>query len=1206
MPESPSPRHRATRSHPRRRWLTVATVSGLLLGTMSFGGAQAAITTLTNGQTISGIVAVNDGRGGNEDCAVSDPSKSRLQVTRVADGATVHTASRNGAGALTSTWNTVGQPLGQYRVRSWAIDGKKSGFLNLGCTTQSEVLLSDLTVTLRNRAAVSVSVPARVVTGESLPISVSTTVDASGVTNQALGGRSVTVSVPGAGEETVATNEQGKATTTLDLPDLDSGPLTITAAVADDASFLGQSGTAATTLDRRSTTTKYVGTTRAQPGANANLKGQLVDATPGSDRAGQPVSDEPVTLQLGTDGDAVRTGQDGSAARSVPVAGASRTETAAAVYAGSPVWSPSKDSVTFYVGDTAATPAPTEHGLLGGLTRSLGSLLTDLINNVTAPTGSAPIAGISVDALLAQLRGALGPVAEGAGKIGDPLDKTVDSLLDGLETGSPFGELVDTARFTWRGVHVRPDGTTRGSEFGAVIGVPQPLDVTGDGTPDVLAMVTLAGRDATPVPRMQITRLTGAPANLPLSLQALLTLPGDSTTYRFGYDTRTSNAPQAFSADILLGDGGAGLEVASTGDAALAVTGAITPSGAATGVPASGSGDAVTLDGDEIEAPGDLAPAEQRFGVSFDKAPTSARIAIDLAGGSVSAQNVAATFDTGRPTTVGVQLADDSGAEKVFLADATFAKVDGTLGISLKGTDETGLSASIHGETSLDEVSLRARTLDDGRTDSDIVLGLVDVPDTIDFNLGAGGAGSLTASGPIGTFGAGYSTGGEIATLDDAAYLRLLTEDEHQSVALRLPGFEGLTLDLQDTVALNLTMAPTPLRALVTQSGLTLDAHILDAPRQLGLSLSPDGAVKVEGSEAIDEVTIKAEDSTGSLLGATNLDVRLKDIPHLLSVEVGDEGVGFDTGGEPVGLVEVDAHSGDPISIPGAGDGLVLDQSTEATRLAARISGLREISAELDSTPELLLDTVAGKVFTVKLLDGENDVNATIDHLVPGMRLGLVDDGTGAQRLDYSASEATNSLAFDLGGLNGSIAGPLPKELSVCMAEDEACLPGVGIDNPALGSVRFAASEYTTLNLVDASGGLSAENLRLQRLDLTGNLNTDDGGPVYLNTTEFDGACGFAGCEHPIQGGKVTADLGSAKLEFTPGNGFSAVDAVTDLVPTKILGQTTGVKATGGTGIVRCVSATALKVTVEVIGIPITLNLKDAICNVPNRTPRTP
>lgn len=1202
MPEHLSPRHRADRSRPRRRWLTAATVSGLLLGTMSFGGAQAAITTLTNGQTISGIVAVNDGRGGNEDCALSDPSKSRLEVTRVADGATVHTASRTGAGALTSTWDTVGQPLGQYRVRSWAIDGKKSGFLDLGCTTQAEILLSDLTVTLQNKAAVALSLPVRAITGESLPVDVTTTVEANGVTNRALGNRSVKVTVPGAGERTVVTDAQGRGTTTFDLPDLDAGALTVEADVANDASYIGKQGSATTVLAPRTTDLEYIGATRAQPGSSAALKAQLVDRTPGSARAGQPVADQQVTLALGSDADAATTASDGTAARRVQIEGASRTENATASYAGGPVWGPSRDSVTFYVGEAAATSAPVEHGLLGGLTRQVGTLLSDLITGLTAPTGLQPIVGISVDALLAQLRAGLGPVAEGAGKIGDPLDKVVDSVLDGLQSDSPLGQLVDTARFTWRTVYVKPDGTTRRSEFGATMLVPQPLDVTGDGRPDVLAAVTLAGTRPTAVPQIRMTRLKDAPAALPLSLQALLTLPGDATTYRFGFDTRNSNAPEAFNADIVLGDGGAGLEIASTGDDALAVTGALTPAGAETGIPASGPGATAQLGGDEIEAPEGLAPREQRFGVSFDKAPKNARLALDLGAG----QNIAATFDTDRPTTVGVQLADDSGADEMFLADATFAKVDGTLAISLKGTDETNLGATIHGDKGLDEVSLRARTLDNGRTQSDIVLGLLDVPDTIDFRLGGDGAGSLTASGPIGTFGAGYSTGGEIATLDDAAYLRLLTEGDHQSVALRLPGFEGMTLDLQDTIALNLTMAPTPLRALVTQSGLTLDASILDAPRRLGLSLSPDGAVKVEGSEAIDEVTITAEDSSGSLLGATNLDVRLQDIPHLLSVEVGDDGVGFDTGGEPVGLVEVDAHSGDPISIPGDGDGLVLDQSTEATRLAARISGLREISAELDSTPELLLDTVAGKVFTVNLLDGENDVNATIDHLVPNMRLGLVDDGSGAQRLDYSASEPTNSLAFDLGGLNGSIAGPLPKQLSVCMADDEACLPGVGIEDPALGSVRFAASEYTTLNLVDASGGLSAENLRLQRLDLTGNLNTDDGGPVYLNTTEFDSSCGFAGCEHPIQGGKVTADLGSAKLEFTPGSGFSAVDAVTDLVPTKILGQTTGVRATGGTGIVRCVSATALRVTVEVIGIPITLNLRDAICNVPNRTPRTP
>ena len=201
-----TPRHRSDRRRPRRRIAALAAVSGLALGSLSFAGAQGAISTLTNGQTISGIVAVNDARGGEENCTFSDPSKSRLSVTRVTDGAVVHTASRSGSGALSSSWNTVGQPLGQYRVRSWATDGKKSGFGNLGCTTQSEVLLSDLTVRLENKAAVAVSVPSHVVTGESLPVTVSTSVHASGISNMALGGRSVTVTVPGVGEDTVVTD----------------------------------------------------------------------------------------------------------------------------------------------------------------------------------------------------------------------------------------------------------------------------------------------------------------------------------------------------------------------------------------------------------------------------------------------------------------------------------------------------------------------------------------------------------------------------------------------------------------------------------------------------------------------------------------------------------------------------------------------------------------------------------------------------------------------------------------------------------------------------------------------------------------------------------------------------------------------------------------------------------------------------------------
>lgn len=1177
-----APRHRESRRGGGRRRLGVVAVSGLLLaGVLPTLNASAAVTSLTPGQEVSGIVAVNEARGGDNNCLLGqDKSSSRLEVTRVTGGASVHTASKNGSGALSSTWDSVGQPVGQYRVRSWTRDSRRSGFGNLGCTQQSEVLASDFTVTLRNRAAVAVSLPASVVSGESLSVAVDTSVRANGISNRALGSRSVTVRVAGE-ERVVTTNAQGRGTTAIDLDDLPRGPLEVSAKVADDAAYLGLDGSATTTVTRRSTVLTYDGSTRVQPGRKATLAATLVDDTPGSDRRGEPVPDQAVALTIGTDSDTATTDADGSAERTVTVQGPSRVETVGADYAGTEVWSPSSDGVSLFVGEVAAEQAPVEHGLLGGLTRLVGSLVTQIGVGLSTSPDSTAGSDLDLNPLVDQLADALKTLGDDVGRIGDPLDDTVDTVIDGLTDDSPLAELADAARFRWRAVVPGAGGTDRASEFKAVVGVPQYLDVTGDGQPDVIASLSLDG--TTPV--IAVSRTDAAGTRLPLSLQAVVALPGDPTRYRFGYDTRDSDAPRTFRAKVGLASGGAALDVATKGGTeSIVVTGAIVPEQAT----------ATDETNTDAEATADeLAPKEQRFGISFDQAPDAARLALNLDG----SQQIAGTFTTSRPTEVGVQFTEDGGADEVMLVDGTFRSVDGEVGLGFSGTEESGLKASIHSDVELDDVSLRAQTLDDGRTAQDVRLALEDVPTSIDFTLGADGTGGLDASGPIGIFSAGYSQGGPIVTLDDPSYLRLVDEGDYSSVAVRLPGFEGMTIDLQESVSLGLTIAPTPLRALVTQESLELDARIEDAPHELSLGLSDAGAVSVSGSDPIASVKVSAADDTGRLLGADQLDLRLTDVPKLLSVEVVDDGVVFDTGGDPVGLVEVDAHSGTPLTLPAGRDGLALRDREGDFRLAARVTGLRGIDASLGDAPDVLLDTVAQKVFTIALDDGAEPVNATIDRLQPNMRLRLV-EADGATRLEYSADASTNSLTFDLGGLSGSIASPLPASLKVCMADDEACLPSAGIANPGIGSVQLDASEYTTLNLVDASGGLSAQNLRLQRLDLTGDLNADDGGPVYLNTTSYGGACGTAGCERPIRGGRITADLGSAKLEFTPGDGFSAVNARTNLEPTKLFGQTIGVKGVSGTGIVRCVSATALKVTVEVIGIPITLDLKDAICTV--------
>jgi hypothetical protein len=1148
-------------------------------------GAQAALTGPADNSTVSGNVPISEGRGATSNCVSGGSGGSRLTVTRSADNAVVHTASKSGTGSYSTTWSSIGQPRGEYVVRSYARDGKKSGFLNLGCSNQGESLLSTVTITLDNGAGVDVTLPASVVTGEDLDVEVATSVVATGVTGQPLGGRTVTISVPGVGSDEVVTDADGLASTSFDLPDLSVGVLEVSAAVADDTAYSGRDATASTTLTARSTATYYRGDTRAEPGTEATLEGLVVDATPESDRFGDPVVGAPLALAFGDDVAEIETVASGRALRTVPVRGQSRLVPVTATYAGSSVYAGSDDAVTFYVGDAAAAPAPVQSGPAGSTTTAVGGLLGSLLGSLLGDDGplvldtQLPILGEAVgnEGLVNLLDTLLGPVQPVLAQVGDPVDDALQAILDGL-ADTPLGDLTETARFEWRAVLAQPDGSTRRAEFDAVIGIPQPLDVDGDGGADVLANVTLAELSPTSVvPRIEVARVGDVSATLPLSLQALVDLPGGEDTYRFGYDTREGDAPRSFTADVVVADGGAALEVAGEGDSPVQVTGAI--------VPATG-------------------PGEQRFGVSFSQVPTSASLGLDL-GGAGGAQNIAASLRTDEPTEIGLSLIDDSGAEEVFSADGTLDSVDGDLAVVLSGTEDSGLVAEITSDAGLDALDLTATALDTGRTVSDVRLALSDVPDVVSFGLTADGAGELTASGPIGVFEAGYASGRNVLGLDDPAYLRLLQRAETQSIAVRLPGFEGLDLDLGDEVSLGLTLAPTPLRALIDQDGRVLDARISDAPHELSLALSPDGAVRVEGSAPISEVTVEATDESGILDGASNLSLRLVDVPALLSVGITDDGVVFDTGGEAVGLLEVFADNGTRLAVPGGGDGLLVRNAPDGTALAGRISGLRRVEASLGSAPEVLLDTVAGQVFSITLREvdengASEDVTATLDRLVPDMRLALVDDGSGATRLSYSASEATDSLSFDFGGLSGSISDPLPADLQICIAGDEACLPEVGIADPDLGSIRFAASETTTLNLTDAEGGLQAQNLRLRVLDITGSLDVDNGGDVYLNTTEFGGECGAQGCVRPIEGGRVDVNLGSAGLRFDPGNGFFAKDAVTNLKVDKLFGQPIGLSGTGGTGEVNCVSATKLDVTVydvPVLG-DITLSVKDAICDV--------
>lgn len=1194
----------------RRGWhralaaTAAALVAAPALALLPAAPASAALSSPTAGSVQSGNVIVREANGATNNCSLNQGSPyTRFQVAR-ADGTVVGSNQQSGTGAKTYTWSSVGQPRGQYVARSWTRSANRSGFANLGCTNQGEVAQPAISFTVDNGAAVALGLPADVVTGEDLIVDVATTVVGDGVTGQPLGGREVTVSLPGVPDVepvVVTTDAAGLATTEIDLPDLPVGALTVAAEVTTDAFYTGSGTTAETTLLPRSTEVFYRGQTRGQPGSEAELRARLVDTTPDSDRFGERVVGRPVALALEDDVAPAVTDEAGDARRLAPVSGPARITDASATFTGDEVYAGSSDSLRFYVGDVAAEPAPVVatpvqgnlQGLVGWLGGLLGPVVTvveTILSPVENATGVPALSGL-LDALLPEIQ-------SGAGTLGSAVDQALDTIDREVVSRTPLGDLTQTARFTWRAV-TEGEAVVRREQFDAVIGVPQLLDVTGDGTADLVANIRLSQVSASTedgfgaVPRLEVVRLGDVSQRLPLSLQAVLDLPGGDEEYRFGYDTRGGNAPRDFAADLVLADGGVTLEVASSSEDALDITGAL--------VPASSDGEspAVPTEAADLETPlpAPPAPAEQRFAISFDRAPEQAAVGLDLGTGS----QLAARLSTDQPTTVGLSLTDDSGGARTFVADGLIREVDGEVAILVEGDTDTGLAAELTSPDGLDEVSLRAVELDAGRTASDVRLGLTDVPDSVTFGLDAAGAGALTASGPIGVFEAGYATGRELALLDDPAYLRLDQQGEASSVALRLPGFEGLSLDLTDDLSIGLTTAPTPLRALARLDGLELDARVLDAPRQLDLALGRDGQVRIAGSDPISEVLVEARDEAGIFDGSTDLRLRLVDVPSLLEVGVTDGGVSFGTGGDPIGVLEVFADSGTPVPLPADADGLVLRQSPSGTQVAGRITGLRTIAASLEGLPEVLLDTVAGRVFSIELL--ENDASgvetgrltATIDNLVPNVRLALVDDGSGATRLRYTADEPTTALTFDLGDLRGSISNPLPTALEVCQAADEACLPEVGIDDPTLGSVRLWADQTTTLDIVDPSGAFNVNALRLRVLDLTGSIDADNGGPLYLNTTEYGPGC-EEGCERPIEGGSITADLDNVELTFAPGNGFNADRALTNLRVDKVLGIPVGLSGVSGTGSIRCVPDTVIRVRAFDL---INVSIRDALCNVP-------
>ncbi|MCA1831740.1 MAG: hypothetical protein LC750_03205 [Actinobacteria bacterium] len=148
----------------RRRKFVLRVSAGIVVlvaivaATIAVMPAHAAITTPSNGATVSGVVFINENRGGQSDatCAPlqqylgAPKASSTITVTRDRDSVVVFSQTHTGDGGWSTTWDSRNEPLdGFFHVKSTATDRRATlagGF----CYGSVNSTLSDIQVSLKN------------------------------------------------------------------------------------------------------------------------------------------------------------------------------------------------------------------------------------------------------------------------------------------------------------------------------------------------------------------------------------------------------------------------------------------------------------------------------------------------------------------------------------------------------------------------------------------------------------------------------------------------------------------------------------------------------------------------------------------------------------------------------------------------------------------------------------------------------------------------------------------------------------------------------------------------------------------------------------------------------------------------------------------------------------------------------------------------
>jgi len=668
--------------------------------------------------------------------------------------------------------------------------------------------------------------------------------------------------------------------------------------------------------------------------------------------------------------------------------------------------------------DNTATAAPTVATLAPGVNMRAGleDFTASLLNNLQTLVATVPST---------------------AQKLLCPLTSTIP-LLSTLTCN------LDLLGFKWHTQFKRADGTILKRDIGAILEVPQLLNVDDDVLPDVSARVSL--QSLTPLTfAVYIDRQIGENSQLPLSIEAIIPDPTKGSLPRkninFGFDTKESHAPNHWESRIAIRNvpGGTGVDLLTKalgmGGQPYSLLG-----GLFNGTPSARVDEA----GGRLRY-SDLSP--QDTGISFNMG-----------------KSYAVGLTTDAPTTLDADAVFNTGSDRLAAAlrvDKLQTNTEVTL--TPQGEDKRQITYSSSGNVNQMIGSYRHFTDNGGGSTTPLETlraKVTDVPKKIVVNQTSKSAGNMTTAGtgPIGSIEAGFANGEPVfLPAVQHHYVHVFGDGSLKSFAGRIDGLSEASFDAQSKITAEAQLASKPLLAKIDQPDLKVDGLLTNVPAHLKAVIDlPNGTVDYDGfGSTIDTVDVKASRTTPFFGRASNIDALIKSIPPKLSLAFKPDGTSakFTAAPDGIGSIEVAAYkAGDKELPPGTEAGAVYrDIPSGKYALGARILGLKSVEFTGGATYTVKTELQAGP-FNLAYQDGTQQLDGRIEDLPSTIDLSLnLPDGTAT----YNASAPINKITVDA----KRPGSPFFQRATRLLGTIEGLPAGLALSfKPATNEAKFAAS----------------------------------------------------------------------------------------------------------------------------------------------------